>query len=55
MMKVRGAQDEIRRCRLGLPWPSSGLRLCRPKAEGAASIPGQVSKIPHAAQHGQNK
>ena len=31
------------------------LRLCTSHAEGAGLIPGQGTKIPHAAQGGQRK
>ena len=31
------------------------LRLCASTAGGTGSIPGQGTKIPHAAQHGQKK
>ena len=31
------------------------LRLCTPNTEGLGSIPGQVTKISNASQHGQKK
>ena len=31
------------------------LRLCAPNAGGMGSIPGQGTKIPHAARRGQKK
>ena len=38
--------------KIGLPWRSSGKTL-HSSAGGAGSIPGQGTKIPHAAKHGQ--
>ena len=38
---------------MGLPWRSSGLRLCASNAGGVGSIPGGGTKIPHATEHSQ--
>ena len=40
---------------MGLPWWSSDLRLHAPNAGGTGSIPGQGTKIPHAAWRTQKK
>lgn len=39
----------------GLPWQSSGLRLCPSTAGDADSIPGWETKILHTAWCGQKK
>ena len=39
---------------IGLPWPVQWLRLPTPNAGGVGSIPGQGTKIQHAARCNQN-